>query len=98
MHVSRGSALDQRGTTGLDTRGLNRHTALDRKEKKKRSCARALNLDPPCPFFLFLDKPPAFLEEAAGPRYVVEVDMDAPPLVAGREPPVPGLPPPGCQE
>ena len=25
------------------------------------------------------DKPPAFLEEAAGPRYVVEVDVDAPP-------------------
>lgn len=24
------------------------------------------------------DKPPAFLEEAAGPRYVVEVDVDAP--------------------
>lgn len=25
------------------------------------------------------DKPPAFLEEAAGPRYVVEVDVDSPP-------------------
>jgi hypothetical protein len=25
------------------------------------------------------DKPPAFLEEAAGPRYVIEVDVDAPP-------------------
>jgi len=39
--------------------------------------------------FPISDKPPAFLEEAAGPRYVVEVDVDAPPLPAGHTPDLP---------
>ena len=65
-------------------------TRAERAENTtRRSKTHSLAQPALFPLPSMLDTPPAFLEEAAGPRYVVEVDVDAVPLPAGHTPDLP---------